>query len=83
MLSAYELACGYVEMYETPDGTERVKLYADDHHTCYWVHHYNAGYVGQGYVNNKQSYKSLISARSAFKQIATDIKNRHEVLANA
>lgn len=81
-LSAYDLACGYVQQYEQPALGERVKLYADDHHTCYWVHHYRTGGgLAIGYINYKQSYPTLAAARRAYNVLAKDIKRRSQVSA--
>lgn len=81
-LTAYDLACGYVQQYEAPRLGERVKLYADEHHTCYWVHHYRSGLaLAIGYINYKQSYPTLKQARHAYNVLAKDIKRRSQVPA--
>lgn len=76
-LTAYQLACGYVQQYESKPLGERVKLYADEHHTCYWVHHYRSGQqLAIGYLNYSQSYPTLTAARRAYSILQLDIERR-------
>lgn len=69
-LSAYDLACGYLQQAKNEcDGTE-ITLSGDEHHTCYWVHHYRSGIgLAVGYINYKQSYHTLTEARRAFNSL--------------
>lgn len=77
MLSAYDLACGYIQRYESSELGERVTLYGDPYHTCYWVHHYRSGlHLAIGYINYKQSYHTLTEARRAYRILVRDISRR-------
>lgn len=77
LLSSYDLSCGYVQEYKSDSLQEQVQLSRDEHKTCYWVWHYRTSLgLAIGYINYKQSYPTLTSARKAYNLLQRDIKSR-------